>query len=56
MDNVLLTPHIAGATREAAARGAEVVCRKVVAHLANGTLEGSLNGRELAAAAGEARA
>ena len=43
MDNVLLTPHIAGATREAAARGAEVVCRRVVAHLADGTLEGSLN-------------
>ena len=43
MDNVLLTPHIAGATREAAARGAEVVCRRVVAHLIDGTLEGSLN-------------
>ena len=56
MDNVLLTPHIAGATRQAAARGAEVVCRKVVTHLASGTLEGSLNGRELAAAtAHEAR-
>jgi D-3-phosphoglycerate dehydrogenase len=51
MDNVLLTPHIAGATRQAAARGAEGVCRRVVAHLASGTLEGSLNGRELAAAA-----
>jgi D-3-phosphoglycerate dehydrogenase len=50
MENVLLTPHIAGATREAAARGAEVVCRKVVAHLATGTLEGSLNERELASA------
>ena len=57
MDNVLLTPHIAGATRGAARRGAEVVCRKLVAHLASGTLEGSLNGRELAdAAAREARA
>jgi D-3-phosphoglycerate dehydrogenase len=43
MDNVVLTPHIAGATREAAARGAEVVCRKVVAHLGEGILEGSLN-------------
>jgi D-3-phosphoglycerate dehydrogenase len=51
MDNVLMTPHIAGATRQAAARGAEVVCRKVIAHLATGTLEGSLNGRELATAA-----
>jgi D-3-phosphoglycerate dehydrogenase len=47
MDNVLLTPHIAGATREAAARGAEVVCRKVVAHLVDGTLEGSLNRQAL---------
>jgi D-3-phosphoglycerate dehydrogenase len=43
MEHVLLTPHIAGATREAAARGADVVCRKVVAHLVDGTLEGSLN-------------
>jgi D-3-phosphoglycerate dehydrogenase len=50
MDNVLLTPHIAGATREAAARGAEVVARKVAAHLVNGTLAGSLNGHDLAAA------
>ncbi len=51
MDNVLLTPHIAGATREAAERGAEVVCRRVVAHLATGTLEGSLNGPALETAA-----
>ncbi|HEU5431670.1 MAG TPA: NAD(P)-dependent oxidoreductase, partial [Thermomicrobiales bacterium] len=43
MDNVLLTPHIAGATREAARRGAEVVCRRVVAFLADGSLEGCLN-------------
>ncbi|MGH2616148.1 MAG: NAD(P)-dependent oxidoreductase, partial [Thermomicrobiales bacterium] len=56
VDNVLLTPHIAGATREAATRGAEVVCHKVIAHLVDGTLEGSLNGRELAAMAREARA
>ena len=40
MDNVLLTPHIAGATREAAARGAEVACRQLVAHLADGSLDG----------------
>jgi D-3-phosphoglycerate dehydrogenase / 2-oxoglutarate reductase len=55
MDNVLLTPHIAGATREAAVRGAEVVCRRVVAHLATGTLEGCLNrpALETAAAARE---
>jgi D-3-phosphoglycerate dehydrogenase / 2-oxoglutarate reductase len=51
MDNVLLTPHIAGATREAAARGAEVVCRRVVAHLATGTLEGCLNRPALEATA-----
>jgi D-3-phosphoglycerate dehydrogenase / 2-oxoglutarate reductase len=50
MDNVLLTPHIAGATREAAVRGAEVVCRNVVAHLVNGTLEGSLNRQALESA------
>jgi D-3-phosphoglycerate dehydrogenase len=43
MEHLLLTPHIAGATREAASRGAEVVCRRVAAHLASGTLEGSLN-------------
>jgi D-3-phosphoglycerate dehydrogenase len=53
MDNVLLTPHIAGATREAAARGAEVVCRHVVAHLVDGTLEGSLNRQALESAASE---
>ncbi|HUG60216.1 MAG TPA: NAD(P)-dependent oxidoreductase [Methylomirabilota bacterium] len=47
MDNVLLTPHLAGATRQAAARGAEVVCRQVVAHLVDGTLEGSLNRQAL---------
>ena len=47
MEHVLLTPHIAGATREAAARGAEVVCKRVVAHLITGTLEGSLNGPAL---------
>ncbi|MBW3631960.1 MAG: hypothetical protein KY456_02920, partial [Chloroflexi bacterium] len=51
MENVLLTPHIAGATREAATRGAEVVCRKVVAHLVDGTREGSLNGPALETAA-----
>jgi D-3-phosphoglycerate dehydrogenase / 2-oxoglutarate reductase len=53
LDNVLLTPHIAGATREAASRGAAVVARKVVAHLASGTLEGSLNGPAVAALAEE---
>lgn len=51
LDNVLLTPHIAGATREAAVRGAEVVCRRVVNHLVTGTLEGSLNRQALEAAA-----
>lgn len=49
MDNVLLTPHIAGATREAASRGAEVVCRRVAAYLAAGNLEGSLNRQAVAA-------
>jgi D-3-phosphoglycerate dehydrogenase / 2-oxoglutarate reductase len=56
MDNVLLTPHIAGASREAAARGAEVVCRRVVAHLVEGTLEGSLNRQALELAAGRNQA
>jgi D-3-phosphoglycerate dehydrogenase len=54
MGNVLLTPHIAGATREAAARGAGVVCAKVVAHLVDGTLVGRPNGPELATATREA--
>lgn len=35
MDHVLLTPHIAGASREAAVRGAEVVCRDLAAWLAS---------------------
>jgi D-3-phosphoglycerate dehydrogenase len=43
LDNVLLTPHIAGATKGAAERGAEVVCRNLVAHLAHGSLDGALN-------------
>jgi D-3-phosphoglycerate dehydrogenase len=43
LDNVLLTPHIAGATKGAAERGAEVVCRNLVAHLADGSLAGALN-------------
>jgi D-3-phosphoglycerate dehydrogenase len=43
LDNVLLTPHIAGATKGAAERGAEVVCRNLVAYLAEGSLAGALN-------------
>ena len=43
LDNVLLTPHIAGATRGAAERGAETVCRNLVAYLADGSLDGVLN-------------
>jgi D-3-phosphoglycerate dehydrogenase len=43
LDNVLLTPHIAGATKGAAERGAEVVCRNLVAYLADGSLDGALN-------------
>jgi D-3-phosphoglycerate dehydrogenase len=42
-DHVMLTPHIAGASQQAAERGAEVVCRNVVAFLADGSLDGSLN-------------
>ena len=42
-EHVLLTPHIAGASREAAERGAIVVARNVVAHLAAGSLDGCLN-------------
>ena len=43
LDNVLLTPHIAGATKGAAERGAEVVCRNLAAFLAEGSLTGALN-------------
>ena len=43
LDNVLLTPHIAGASKDAAERGAQVVCRKLVAYLADGSLDGVLN-------------
>jgi D-3-phosphoglycerate dehydrogenase len=43
LDNVLLTPHIAGATQGAAERGAEVVCRNLTAYLADGSLAGALN-------------
>jgi D-3-phosphoglycerate dehydrogenase len=43
LDNVLLTPHIAGATKGAAERGAEVVCRNLAAYLADGSLTGALN-------------
>jgi D-3-phosphoglycerate dehydrogenase len=43
LDNVLLTPHIAGATRGAAERGAETVCRNLVSYLADGSLNGVLN-------------
>lgn len=53
MEHVLLTPHIAGATKGAAERGAEVVGRKVAAFLADGSTAGSLNARDLAAAGRE---
>lgn len=55
LDNVLLTPHIAGATKGAAERGAEVVCRNLVNHLVDGSLDGALNRAavERAALAGE---
>jgi D-3-phosphoglycerate dehydrogenase len=55
LDNVLLTPHIAGATKGAAERGAEAVCRSLVNHLVDGSLDGALNrvALEQAALAGE---
>jgi D-3-phosphoglycerate dehydrogenase len=43
LDNVLLTPHIAGATKGAAERGAEVVCRNLVNFFVDGSLDGALN-------------
>lgn len=43
MDNVLLTPHIAGATKDAARRGATTVCRNLAAYLATGSLDGAVN-------------
>jgi D-3-phosphoglycerate dehydrogenase len=55
LDNVLLTPHIAGATKGAAERGAEVVCRNLVHYFVDGSLDGALNRAavEQAALAGE---
>lgn len=41
--NVLLTPHIAGATRDTVYRGASILARSVVAYLAEGRLENCLN-------------
>jgi D-3-phosphoglycerate dehydrogenase / 2-oxoglutarate reductase len=41
--NALLTPHIAGASREAARRGAEVAARSVVAYLADGSFHNCVN-------------
>jgi D-3-phosphoglycerate dehydrogenase len=57
LDNVLLTPHIAGASKDAAERGAQVVCRKLVAYLADGSLDGVLNRAavEQATTAGDAQ-
>lgn len=42
-ERVLLTPHIAGASREAAQRGADVAAGSVVAYLAEGALENCVN-------------
>ncbi len=50
MDHVLLTPHIAGASKEAAMRGAEVACRHLVGYLATGSLDGCFNRQAVAAA------
>jgi D-3-phosphoglycerate dehydrogenase / 2-oxoglutarate reductase len=43
----LLTPHIAGASREAAQRGADVAARSVVAYLADGSLDNCVNAAAL---------
>jgi len=45
--NALLTPHIAGASREAAARGAQGVADVIAEHLADGTLRNCVNARSL---------
>lgn len=45
--NALLTPHIAGASREAAARGAQGVTEAVAAYLADGSLRNCVNSRSL---------
>jgi D-3-phosphoglycerate dehydrogenase len=42
-ENALLTPHIAGASREAAARGAGGVAEAVAAFLADGSLSNCVN-------------
>jgi len=42
-DRVLLTPHIAGASREAAQRGADVAASSVVRYLTDGALDHCVN-------------
>ena len=54
--NVLLTPHIAGATRDTVARGAGILAESVVAYLAEGRLENCLNLAALRAAGAAADA
>jgi D-3-phosphoglycerate dehydrogenase len=43
LPNTLLTPHIAGATRDTVHRGAEILARAVTGFLADGTLANCLN-------------
>ena len=48
MDNVFITPHIAGASREVPFRGAEIVARQIQRYIAGEPLEGVINpGSEL---------
>ncbi len=43
MDNVFITPHIAGASREVPFRGAEIVARQIQRYIAGEPLEGVIN-------------
>jgi D-3-phosphoglycerate dehydrogenase / 2-oxoglutarate reductase len=43
MDNVFITPHIAGASKEVPLRGAEIVVRQIQNYINGQTLEGVIN-------------
>jgi D-3-phosphoglycerate dehydrogenase / 2-oxoglutarate reductase len=43
MDNVFITPHIAGASREVPLRGAEIIARQIQNYIAGEKLEGVIN-------------
>jgi len=43
MDNVFITPHIAGASKEVPLRGAEIIARQIQNYIAGQTLEGVIN-------------